>query len=203
MQKRTKLQGLRFIVGVDEAGRGPLAGSVSVGAVVVPYDTKHPLFKIAKDSKLLTEKKREEIYKEIKKAEKDGTLGYAVSLISSEIIDKKGIVFAVKTGVARCLKKLSVPPHETMILLDGSLYAPDHFLYQETIIKGDRDIPVIGLASVVAKVTRDRRMVRLSKQYPQFDFHIHKGYGTLSHRRAIKKYGPSEIHRRSFIRNIV
>ncbi len=194
---------IKFLVGIDEAGRGPLAGPVSVGAVVVPYNKKHPLFKIARDSKQISEQKREEIFKEIKKAEKAGTLGYAVSLVSAKIIDEKGIVPAVKTGIKRCLKKLSIPPHESMILLDGSLYAPDHFLYQETIIKGDSKVPIISLASIAAKVTRDRKMVRLAKLYPKFDFHIHKGYGTLHHRTLIKKFGPSEIHRRSFLRNIV
>jgi ribonuclease HII len=194
---------LKFIVGIDEAGRGPLAGPVSVGAVVIPFNAKHPLFKIAKDSKQLSEQKREEIFKKIKEAEKEGTLGFAVSLVSTKIIDERGIVPAIKIAVKRCLDKLAVPPHETMIILDGSLKAPDYFLYQKTIIRGDQTEPLISLASIVAKVTRDRKMVQLSKKYPEFDFHIHKGYGTFSHRKKIKKFGPSEVHRRSFLRSLV
>ncbi len=190
---------LKFLVGIDEAGRGPLAGPVSVGAVVIPFRGKHSLLKGPKDSKQISEKVREDWFKKLKTARKEGTLGFSVSLVSAKIIDERGIVFAVKTAVKRCLNKLGVPPHETMVILDGSLYAPDHFLYQETIIRGDQTEPLISLASIVAKVTRDRKMVRFSKLYPEFDFHIHKGYGTLSHRKAIKKHGPSEIHRRSFI----
>lgn len=194
---------LKFIVGIDEAGRGPLAGPVSVGAVVIPFNTKHSLFKIAKDSKQLSEQKREEIFKKIKEAEKEGTLGFAVSLVSAKIIDEWGIVPAIKIAVKRCLDKLAVPPHETMIILDGSLKAPDYFLYQKTIIRGDQTESLISLASIVAKVTRDRKMVQLSKKYQEFDFHIHKGYGTLAHRKKIKKFGPSEVHRRSFLRSLV
>jgi ribonuclease HII len=90
-----------------------------------------------------------------------------------------------------------------MVILDGSLYAPDYFLYQKTIIRGDQTEPLISLASIAAKVTRDRKMVRLSKKYPQYNFHIHKGYGTPAHRKAIKKFGLSEVHRRSFLRSSV
>lgn len=194
---------IRFIVGIDEAGRGPLAGPVSVGGVVIVANHKHELLKGAKDSKLLPEKSREEWFKKIKEAKKSGSLDYAVSLVSAEIIDRKGIVFAVRKGIQRVLRRLEVPPHETLVLLDGSLYAPEQFIYQETIIGGDRKVPLISLASIAAKVTRDRRMVRLSKKYPEYDFHIHKGYGTLSHRKKIKKNGPSEIHRKSFLRGIV
>lgn len=207
---------MKFIVGIDEAGRGPLAGPVSVGAIVMPFEAViataakkanraggHPLLKGPKDSKQLSEKAREMWFKKLKQARKEGSLGFSVSMVSAKIIDEKGIVFAVKTAIKRCLNKLSVPPHETHVLLDGSLYAPDHFLYQETIIRGDQTVPLISLASIAAKVTRDRKMTRLAKIYPEFDFHIHKGYGTLAHRKAIKKHGPSEIHRRSFIKSLV
>lgn len=194
---------LKFIVGIDEAGRGPLAGPVAVGAVVIPYNKKHPLLKGPKDSKQISEKLREEWFEKLKVAEKEGTLGYHVSLVSAKIIDEKGIVPAIKIAVKRCLDKLAVPPHETMVLLDGSLYAPDYFLYQKTIIRGDQTEPLISLASIAAKVTRDRKMVQLSKKYPLYDFHIHKGYGTLSHRKAIKKFGLCDVHRRSFLKNVV
>ncbi len=193
---------INFIVGIDEAGRGPLAGPVSVGAVVIPFNTKHPLFKIAKDSKMLSPKVREEIFKKMKHAKKEKSLDFAVALISPKIIDEKGIVFAIRLATKKILKKLQVPAHQTMVILDGSLSAPEEFLYQKTIIRGDQSEPLISLASIVAKVTRDHTMIRLSKRYPDFDFHIHKGYGTLSHRQKIKKFGPSEIHRRSFLKGI-
>lgn len=191
---------VRFIVGIDEAGRGPLAGPVSVGAVVIPYNKKHPLVEGIKDSKQLSEKAREDWFNKIKEANKAGTLGFAVSMVSAKHIDEKGIVHAVKMGIKRCLNKLSVPPHETLVLLDGSLYAPDHFLYQETIIRGDHKVPLIGLASIAAKVIRDKKMTQLARLYPEYNFHIHKGYGTLHHRTLIKKRGPCAIHRKSFIR---
>lgn len=206
---------IRYVVGIDEAGRGPLAGPVSVGAVVVRLQgkktgrsgpiklPKHPLFKGVKNSKALSPVLREEWFRKIREARAAGSLDYAVACVSAKIIDEKGIVFAIRQATKRILKKLSVPPHETQILLDGSLYAPEHFLYQETIIRGDETVPIISLASIAAKVVRDRKMVRLSREYPEFDFHIHKGYGTLSHRQAIRKLGPCELHRRSFLTGIL
>jgi ribonuclease HII len=200
---------IRFVVGIDEAGRGPLAGPVAVGAVVVATEaltningnrSVHPLFKVAKDSKQLSPPRREEIFKFIQAAKKDGTLDFAVSLVSAKVIDEKGIVFAIRRAIKNCLNKLGVPPHQTLILLDGSLHAPEQFLFQETIIRGDQSEPIIGLASIAAKVTRDQKMLQLAKKYPQFGFEIHKGYGTLFHRKQIKKYGASEIHRKSFLR---
>ncbi len=202
-----------FLVGIDEAGRGPLAGPVSVGVVIMKWpansvkkssvtQTKrsaHPLFEIAADSKKLSADKREEIFKKIRAAKKEGTLDYAVSLSSADMIDKKGIVFAIRHALSKSLKKIGALPHQTLVLLDGSLSAPEEFIFQETIIRGDQSEPIIGLASIAAKVTRDQKMIQLSKQYPDYDFHIHKGYGTLAHRQKIKKFGPSEIHRKSFL----
>lgn len=213
---------IRFVVGIDEAGRGPLAGPVSVGAVVIKIGgedragtgasendgrffahTGHPLFNDVKNSKALTPLAREIWFGHLRQAEKEGTLGYAVSCVSSRIIDSHGIVPAIRTAVRRCLTKLFVPPHETLVLLDGSLYAPEEFLFQETIIRGDENVPIIALASIAAKVVRDRKMVRLSREYPDFDFHIHKGYGTAAHRSKIRQFGPSEIHRISYLGRIL
>lgn len=192
--------GVRFVVGIDEAGRGPLAGPVAVGAVVVPFGKK-PLFSIAKDSKQLSSARREEIFKEIRAAKKLGTLDFAVSLVSAKVIDEKGIVFAIRRAIKNCLNKLAVPPHQTLVLLDGGLSAPDHFLFQETIIRGDQSEPIIGLASIAAKVTRDAYMIKIAKKYPNYGFEVHKGYGTVAHRSCLKKHGVCEIHRRSFISN--
>lgn len=189
---------IKFIVGIDEAGRGPLAGPVAVGAVLIPVKFKGEVLSGAKDSKLLSEKNREIWFKKVKQAKKDKALDYAVSLVASNVIDEKGISFAIKKGIKNVLNRLQVLPTETLILLDGSLKAPEHFLFQETIVGGDRLEPIISLASIAAKATRDKKMLTLSKKYPEYGFDIHKGYGTFKHREKIKKYGLSEIHRRSF-----
>jgi ribonuclease HII len=115
------------------------------------------------------------------------------------VIDRKGIAYAIKLGIKRTLGALGVP-EDSQIFLDGGIKAPEAFNHQLTVIKGDEKIPVISLASIVAKVTRDRKMIRLSKNFPEFNFHIHKGYGTREHRRAIQKYGVTDIHRRSFLK---
>lgn len=193
---------VKFIVGIDEAGRGPLAGPVAVGVVVMAAGRKLELLAGAKDSKLLSPKNREIWFEKIKQAKEAGTLDFAVTLVSSKVIDEKGISFAIRQGIKNVLNRLQLLPAETLILLDGSLKAPDHFLFQRTIIGGDRSEPVISLASIAAKVTRDRRMINLSKKYPEYSFHVHKGYGTLQHREKIKKFGMCEIHRRSFLRGI-
>lgn len=202
---------VKFIVGIDEAGRGPLAGPVTVGAVVIlatenlPNVPKENLVRLksllmgARDSKQLSSFVREEWFKKIKKAERDGVLGYSVACVSSKVIDSRGIIFAVNIAIKRILKKLSIAPHQTMVLLDGGIFAPKNFLYQKTIIRGDQTEPVISMASIIAKVTRDRKMIQYSKKYPEFGFEIHKGYGTLCHRKKIKKYGLCEIHRVSFL----
>ncbi len=198
--------GIRFVVGIDEAGRGPLAGPVSVGVAVftiAQYFTpglKHPLLSDARDSKQLKPERREFIFKKIQTAKKEGSLEYAVSLVSAKIIDSRGIIFAIQKAMDNCLKKLNVPPHQTLVLLDGGLKAPEQFIFQETIIRGDQSEPLIGLASIAAKVTRDRKMIQLSKKYPSFDFHIHKGYGTAKHHKSLRKFGPTDIHRLVFLR---
>lgn len=193
---------IRFLVGVDEAGRGPLAGPVAVGAVVVSAGKRHPLLAGVKDSKMLTPRARREWFGKIRIARKNGTLGYSVSCVGPKIIDDKGIVFAVRLAVSRSLKKLGVPPHRTLVLLDGSLSAPKSFIFQKTIIRGDQTVPIISLASIPAKVVRDGKMIRLSKKYPDFGFEIHKGYGTRSHYKKIRKHGTCEIHRNSFLRSV-
>lgn len=192
---------MKYLIGIDEAGRGPLAGPVSIGVVKVPKNFDKRFLRGIKDSKKLTEKDREEWFKKAVVAQKAGKLDFQVALISEKVIDKKGIVFAISLGIKKCLGKLNLNPGETKVFLDGSLKAPKEFIDQETIIKGDEKIPIISLASVLAKVTRDKKMVGLSKKFPEFSFHLHKGYGTKLHQEAIKTHGPSKCHRLSFIKS--
>jgi ribonuclease HII len=189
------------ILGIDEAGRGPLAGPVSVGAVKISKGFNKKFFKGIKDSKQLTEDERELWFALAKEAKRKGELDFKVSLVSEKIIDKHGISYALRLGIKRCLAKLGANLDD-QVFLDGSLKAPEAFEHQLTVIKGDEKIPVISLASICAKVIRDRKMVKLSKKFPKFDFHIHKGYGTGMHLAALKKYGLTTLHRRSFLKKL-
>lgn len=193
---------MKHIVGIDEAGRGPLAGPVAVGVVRVNIDFNKRFFRGIKDSKKLTEKKREIWFELAKKKKQEGEIDFAVSLISERIIDREGIVQAISLGINKCLTKLKIPK-DSKIFLDGGIKAPADFIFQKTIIKGDEKVAVISLASICAKVMRDRYMVRLSKKYPKYGFDIHKGYGTLGHRQNIKKHGPTKVHRKSFLKNSI
>lgn len=192
---------MMHVVGIDEAGRGPLAGPVSVGLVKIPAGFNKRFFKGIKDSKQLTLEEREFWFALATEARKRGELDFKVSLVSEKIIDKHGISHALRLGIKRCLLTLRVN-NKSKIFLDGSLKAPVEFKNQLTVIRGDEKIPVISLASICAKVIRDRKMVKLSKKFPEFNFHINKGYGTLMHRKAIQKYGLTELHRRSFLKKL-
>ncbi|MDO8728707.1 MAG: ribonuclease HII [bacterium] len=196
---------MKYVVGIDEAGRGPLAGPVAVGAVSIPNPTTVALrkanknfFKSIKDSKKLSPSDRELWFALALKARKNGKLNFAVSLVSEKVIDRKGISYAIRLGIKRSLTALDVP-EDSQVYLDGGIRAPKEFRHQLTVIKGDEKIPIISLASIMAKVIRDKRMVKLSKKFPEFNFHKHKGYGTREHCQAILKFGPSMIHRRSFL----
>ncbi|MEK9131327.1 MAG: ribonuclease HII [Patescibacteria group bacterium] len=198
MRKNT----IRYIVGIDEVGRGPIAGPVAVGACSVPADFDFSFCRGIRDSKKLTARGREEWEKKIMYAQEEGKLLYAVAFVSSKAIDTKGLSYAIKKALATSLRKVTTDPKYTQVLLDGGLKAPAEFIYQKTIVKGDEKEPVISLASIVAKVTRDRHMVKLSKQYPHYDFHVHKGYGTRAHYQKLKRYGLSPEHRRSFLKGL-
>ncbi len=189
---------MNYLIGIDEAGRGPLAGPVSVGAVLVPVDFDWSLVEGVRDSKKLSEKVREEIFERTRELEKTSALRFSVSTSSAAYIDTYGIVPAIKRALAEALSRFEVAPADCRVLLDGSLKAPEEYIYQETIIRGDDTEPAISLASVMAKVTRDRMMKRLSPKYPAYDFHVHKGYGTASHLSVIARCGLSEIHRATF-----
>lgn len=197
----------KYLVGIDEAGRGPLAGPVAVGVAVVPsnFDWQSKLPDV-NDSKQLPEKKREEIFKMARRLKAAGQLNYAVSMVSAKVIDKVGIVTAINCGIEKSLKKISAyhTINRMIVKLDGGLIAPAEYKHQETIIKGDASEPIIGLASIMAKVTRDRYMTLQSSKpiFAPYNFATHKGYGTKAHREAISQYGLSTIHRISYCKNI-
>lgn len=192
----------KYIVGVDEAGRGPLAGPVTVGLVKVPADFDWELVPGVRDSKKISEKKREVIYKRVLELHVAKKLSYVVKSVSATSIDSKGIAPAIRRSIDAGIADLECDPADTFIKLDGSLKAPTQF-EQETIIKGDDKEMVIGLASIMAKVTRDRYMVEQDAKYPLYGLAQHKGYGTKAHMAAIAQHGFSPIHRRSYCKNIV
>ncbi len=202
----------RFIIGIDEAGRGPLAGPVAVGAFAVRSENAAKMlkmFKGARDSKKMTPAAREAVFLEIKKAQKLGHIQFAVSYSSAKMIDENGIVPSIRSALDRSLKKIEKTSGfqrsdiwKTRVLLDGSLKAPHRYANQKTIIRGDDSEPVISLASICAKVLRDRVMVRLAQKHPNYGFEINKGYGTKAHYKAINKLGFSPEHRRSFLKGI-
>ncbi len=189
---------ITHIVGVDEAGRGPLAGPVAVGMVVVPVDFDWGLLLGGGDSKKVSAENRDAIFRRTRALARAGILAYTVSLVGASTIDRIGITKAVALGITRSFRKLAPDPRRTRVLLDGLLRAPEEFTEQETIIKGDAKEKVIGLASICAKVTRDAYMVRVARNYPAYGFDIHKGYGTKMHSDAIRAHGLTKIHRRSF-----
>ncbi len=200
----------KYVIGIDEAGRGPLAGPVAVGVVCLAQDFDWKLIEGVNDSKKLSEKKREEIYNKAEKLKKDGMLYYAVAMIDAKVIDKVGITASVGQGVDMGLENIhneigsEIDFYRAKVLLDGLLHATEDFTNQTTIIKGDQKEKVIGLASILAKVTRDRHMVSLSKkkEFSVYGFDIHKGYGTKKHRESIVKHGLSKLHRRTYCKNI-
>lgn len=217
-QKRLKLRTFKWIVGIDEVGRGPLAGPVAVCAFALRFDdvrknsgklSKKFSFSSLKlsDSKKLSEKKREEWHTILKDLSKNSKVFYELSYASAKQIDTKGIAVCIrsliKKNVTTLQKNLQFTHDEVLVLLDGGLKVGEEFLHQETIIKGDEKEPIISFASIIAKVERDALMKRSAKKYPQYFFDIHKGYGTLAHRTAIKQHGHCDLHRKSFLKNIL
>lgn len=196
------MENITYVVGIDEVGRGPLAGPVSLCGCVVQNSFDMDVFKGIKDSKKLSPQKREEWFLKISTLKSEGDLDFAYCSVSASEIDYMGISKAIQKAIREVLRTLSLPAHSTLIYLDGSLHAPQEYIFQETIIKGDEKIPIISAASIVAKVMRDRYMEEQGKQYPVYGFEIHKGYGTATHIKAIKKHGPSPLHRSSFLKNI-
>lgn len=182
-----------FICGIDEAGRGPLAGPVVAGAVILPKDCD---ILYINDSKKLSEKKREELYDVIM----DKALSVGVGMASCERIDEINILNATYEAMRQAIDNLKVTPD---ILLNDAVTIPSVGIKQVPIIKGDAKSISIGAASIIAKVTRDRMMKEYDTLYPEYGFAAHKGYGCVSHIDAIKKFGPCPIHRATFIKNFV
>lgn len=191
---------LKYIIGIDEVGRGPLAGPVAVGALMITPELLKSFSEI-KESKQLSEKKREQWNAKIL-SEEGPHLRSAVAYVSAADIDTLGITTAISRAIAESLDSLDVRPEECRVLLDGGLRAPAVFAEQETIIHGDANETVIAMASVVAKVSRDHHMVQLHEHYPQYNFAKHKGYGTKAHMDAIREHGLSKEHRKSFCKHI-
>ena len=182
-----------YICGIDEVGRGPLAGPVVAGAVILPKDCD---ILYINDSKKLSAKKREQLYDEI--MEKAVAVG--IGMVGPNRIDEINILQATYEAMREAIRNLAVRPD---ILLNDAVTIPEVDIKQVPIIKGDAKSISIGAASIVAKVTRDRLMVEYDKIMPEYDFASNKGYGSAEHIAALKKYGPTPIHRASFIKNFV
>ena len=193
---------MKFIVGIDEAGRGPLAGPVAVGVIAVAeeYDLL-AAFPGLNDSKKLSERKREVLFQILQEEIRAGNVRASVQLVAASYIDEGGIAPAIRHAVSKGIKKLLPNPEEGKVYLDGSLKAPPEYA-QETIIGGDGLVPAIMLASIAAKVTRDKHMEKLAELYPLYGFEKHKGYGTSAHIKLIREHGPCAEHRRSFLTRI-
>ena len=193
----------KYIVGVDEAGRGPLAGPVAVGIAVVPADFDWNMIPEVGDSKKVSPKNREAIFRQVKLLKKQKLLDFAVTLVSAQVIDRIGITHAVARGITHTFQKLKLNPKIVEVRLDGLLKAPVEYVFQKTIIKGDAKEKIIGLASIMAKVTRDAHMMRIARDYPLYNFQIHKGYGTRKHQDALKRHGLSLLHRKTFCKKYI
>lgn len=200
---------MKYIVGIDEVGRGPLAGPVTLCAVRVEAGMYKRLQKnkhlpaqvnlppVGRDSKKLSKKDRKKYSKILCDLALEGKLQFTIVMQSNTVIDTKGLSFAIKKALAMCLQKVGTGDKD-LVLLDGGLKAPVEFTNQQTIIKGDEKHPVIAWASILAKVHRDNYMTKMAKKYPEYSFETHVGYGTKLHLEAIKRYGISPIHRKTF-----
>lgn len=186
-------KGFDIICGVDEAGRGPLAGPVYAAAVILPSDC---VIEGLNDSKKLTEKKREALFDEIK----EKALAYGIASADEKEIDEINILNATFLAMKRAIVSLSVKPD--LALIDGN-QKPHTDIEEVTVIKGDAKSMSIAAASVLAKVSRDRFMLEMAEKYPQYEFARHKGYGTKLHYEKIAQYGVCDIHRRTFLKKIL
>jgi ribonuclease HII len=184
----TKLSQGLMLAGVDEAGRGPLAGPVFAAAVIL--DPKRPIFGLA-DSKALSESKRECLYGQIKEA----ALSWSIAQASVEEIDRLNILKATLLAMRRAVEGLSIRPDE--VLVDGNRL-PDLTMPAQAIVKGDSKVQAISAASILAKVERDKLMIDYHRLFPEFSFHIHKGYGTKQHLAEIERSGFLDVHRKTF-----
>ncbi len=194
IEKDLYQKGFQKIAGIDEAGRGPLAGPVVVAGVIMPPDS---MIEGVNDSKKVSEKKREKLYDLIL----EEAISYSVAIIEQDVIDDINILNATKQGVTTVVEDFEVKPD--LILVDALTHINTKGIPYDSIIKGDAKCYNIAAASIIAKVTRDRIMRQWDEIYPQYGFSGHKGYGTAKHIAAIKEYGLCPIHRRSFTKNFV
>lgn len=183
-------RGVKLICGVDEAGRGPLAGPVCAAAVILPPHVELPGLN---DSKKLTDKRRRELYPLIKET----AIAYGIGFASHEEIDGINILQATYLAMERAIGQLSIDPDQ--LLIDGNR-AKDFGIPTQTVVKGDSLSASIAAASVLAKVTRDDWMLKAAEAYPQYGFEIHKGYGTKAHYEALREFGSCPIHRKAFLK---
>lgn len=186
--------GLKYIAGIDEAGRGPLAGPVVVGIAIMKPDS---FIEGVNDSKKLSEKKREQLYEQIISE----AIDWAVGIVDQKEIDEINILNATKKALHMAISNLKVNPDR--ILVDALEHIDTYGIPYTSIIKGDAKIYSISVASIIAKVTRDRIMQKYDEIYPEYGFSGHKGYGTAKHIQAIKEYGPCSLHRKTFIKKFV
>lgn len=184
-----------YIAGIDEAGRGPLAGPVVAASVILPKDCE---ILYLNDSKQLSAKRRDELFDEIKQK----AIAYGIGIVSQGRIDDINILQATYEAMREAIGRMSEKQNPDLLLVDA-VHIPDVDIKQVGIVKGDAKSVSIAAASILAKVTRDRFMVEMDKLYPEYGFASHKGYGSKSHIEAIKKYGASPIHRQTFIKNFV
>ena len=187
-------KGIQYLCGIDEAGRGPLAGPVVVAAVIMPKDSK---LEGVNDSKKVSEKKRELLYEQIK----EEAISYSVAIVDEKEIDQVNILNATKEGLTTAIRGLKVKPER--IIVDALTGIDTCGIPYDSVIKGDAKCYSIAAASILAKVTRDRIMRKMDEVYPEYGFEKHKGYGTAAHIAAIKEYGLCPIHRKSFTKNFV
>ncbi len=204
-EKKLWKKGYKIVVGLDEAGRGPLAGPVVAAAVSI-LNTKYQILNTkVRDSKQLTAKAREVLYKIITK---DKNIGWGIGIVSNKVIDRINILEATKLAMAKAVKNLKVKnsrlrqgfggqAKRVFLIIDGNVKL-DLPLPQKPIIKADQKVFSCAAASILAKVTRDRMMIKYHQKYPKYRFDLHKGYGTKKHFKLLKKHGSCEIHRKTF-----
>lgn len=193
-EKKLYSDKIQYICGIDEAGRGPLAGPVVVGSVIMP---KNSFIEGINDSKKISEKKREKLYELITKE----AIAYSVGIVDHKKIDEINILNATKLALKISIENLKIKPN--IILVDALNNMDTCGIPYKSIIKGDAKIYSIACASIIAKVTRDRIMMEWDNIYPEYGFEKHKGYGTAMHISKIKEIGPCMIHRKSFIKNFI
>ena len=192
-ENEARKKGFIAVCGVDEAGRGPLMGPVCAAAVILPEDVE---LEGVNDSKKLSEKKREALFEVIK----EKAVAWSVAFADVEEIEEVNILNATYLAMNRAIEGLSVPADYALI--DGNRVPKDIKIDCETVVKGDSKSLSIAAASILAKVSRDRLVLEYDKEFPEYKFADHKGYGTAAHIEAIKKYGPCKYHRPSFLKNI-